>query len=250
MFLHSINTLNEKFPIESQTTNADKSFLLNAIEFVKRFKSQYSYLEIGSFLGGSLAPFLLDADCSDVFSIDERGKEVADERGAKYDYAGISNQTMIDHLQSKGIETSKLMTFNGSIDAVSLSHRKFDVALIDGEHTDTACFRDFLWVEPLMEESAIILFHDSSLIYKAISHAALYMKRSGKKFSLWKNPLSDISAIFIGDFSINELSKDFGVNVEWGQFCKMSEKKILNSIVTNRLRLKFEILDEKVLPAY
>lgn len=242
--------LSKNFPIESQTSDADKIFLLKTIEIIKRHKDRYSYLEIGSFLGGSLTPFLMDKHCDNVFSVDERGRAQPDERGVKYDYAGISHQTMIQNLVSKGIDTGKLDTFDGSIDAVGFTPEKFDIAFIDGEHTEIACFRDFLWTEPFMKKDAIILFHDSSLVYRAISHAVLYMKRSGNDFSFFKNADSEISGIFMGRYAHINLEKDLGKQVNWQSFCELAEKAVLQSVIRNRVNFNFDISDMKTLPAY
>ena len=48
--------LNEEFPIRSQTSDSDKLSLLQ-IRDILGCKGTYKYLEIGSFLGGSLTPF-------------------------------------------------------------------------------------------------------------------------------------------------------------------------------------------------
>ena len=45
------------FPIESQSSIRDKEFLLAAQRLMGDVAPCYDYLEIGSFLGGSLAPF-------------------------------------------------------------------------------------------------------------------------------------------------------------------------------------------------
>src|SRR5688572_21630354 len=106
------------FPIKSQTSVSDKIFLLGAQRLVREHVSPYAYLEIGSFLGGSLAPFLSDPLCSQVLSVDDRERQQPDSRGAKFDYAGVTAHTMIDKLHEHGFETAKLETFDGSVDAL------------------------------------------------------------------------------------------------------------------------------------
>ena len=49
--------------------------------------------------------------------------------------------------------------------------RAIDLALIDGEHTNIACFSDFISVLPLMAEDAVIAYHDANLIPDAILNA-------------------------------------------------------------------------------
>ncbi len=237
------------FPINSQSSDADKLFILKAREIVKRIKPNYTYLEIGSFLGGSLTPFLLDEQCSSVFSVDDRGRAQPDERGLKFDYAGITHDTMIQNLNSHGIATDKLKTFDGSIDDLKPSPGKFDMAFIDGEHTDLACFRDFLWTEPLLERDAILLFHDTTLVYRAINHVLLYMKRSDAPFVFVKNKESEMSAVLTGQFSaINPA--EFGAPEDWNAFCALAEKKNLQSIIGNRVKFSFEVGDIRTVPAY
>ena len=43
-----------------QTSDIDKLVILNVIKVIKKNKKKFNYLEIGSFLGGSLTPFLSD----------------------------------------------------------------------------------------------------------------------------------------------------------------------------------------------
>lgn len=80
------------FPIQSQTSLADKEFLLNAMGLLSALSDGYEYLEIGSFLGGTLAPFLADPNCRKAFSVDDREREQPDERGLNYSYRGITTQ--------------------------------------------------------------------------------------------------------------------------------------------------------------
>jgi len=113
------------------------------------------------FLGGSLTPLLLEPACDIVVSVDERGRQQPDERGEKYDYAGIAFQSMVSSLISHGIGISKLVVHDGAISAFDQAGRKFDLAFIGGERTDVACVRDFAWLYPMMKEDSIIPFHDS-----------------------------------------------------------------------------------------
>ena len=64
---------------------------------------------------------------------------------------------------------------------------KFNLMFIDGEHTDWACFRDFVHGRKLLTEDSIVVFHDSSLIYKSLKIIQEYMLASGKKFKFIKS---------------------------------------------------------------
>lgn len=117
-------------------------------------------------MGGTLAPFLVAKDCNKVLSVDDRERQQPDERGPKYDYAGITSQTMIENLQKNGLPTSKLETFDGSVENLPLSQSKFDLGFIDAEHTDEAVFRDFVYLLEHMKRDCVVMFHDSSLTAK------------------------------------------------------------------------------------
>jgi hypothetical protein len=251
--MKDIHTQPEKyFPIQSQSGLSDRIFLLNSIEFITRFKDQYSYVEIGSFLGGSLTPFLMDQRCTSVLSIDERERILPDERGANFDYAGVTNQKMIDNLHSHGITTEKLITFDGSIDNMDAPAETFDLAFIDGEHTDVACFRDFLWVLPMMKQNAIIMFHDSTLVFKALRLIQLYMKKRGLPFKFSKKTDSDMSAIFLGDFSTVNTISIFGAEDNLDDFYAVAEMAIINHLIANRVVVQFHatVTPPKTRPAF
>ena len=64
-----------EFPINSQTSVTDRLALLQVRSLLQRTLPSYTYLEIGSFLGGSLTPFLRDPQCTRVLSIDERNRQ-------------------------------------------------------------------------------------------------------------------------------------------------------------------------------
>jgi hypothetical protein len=68
---HTMSDLEYFFPIPSQTSSR-QTFLLGTMRLVRNSRA-YNYLEIGSFLGGSLTPFLMDTACKTILSIDDRG---------------------------------------------------------------------------------------------------------------------------------------------------------------------------------
>jgi hypothetical protein len=224
------------FPIESQSSDRDKAFLLGAQRMIGAVAPSYDYLEIGSFLGGSLAPFLRDPACTSVLSIDERGKLLPDERGTLFDYAGITTQSMLDRLHQAGLPTAKLTTHDGPIDTLPPSDRRFDLAFIDGEHTDQACFRDFLWTLPLMKADSAILFHDSSLVYKAIRLIFLLLHKEGRPFAFLKNDNSEMSAIFLGNLSRCQSGRYFEAGEDCDAFYVASELAVLEHNIRNRVR--------------
>jgi hypothetical protein len=228
--------IDQNFPINSQTSDKDKIFLLNAITTIKaRGAASFKYLEIGSFMGGSLTPFLLDEACDLVVSVDERGRQQPDERGAKYDYAGITHQTMIDNLTSHGMDVSKLITHDGSISTYDRGSNKFDIAFIDGEHSDIACCRDFAWTYPMMKDNSIIIFHDSAIIYKALSIILELMYEKKVEFYIYKDSVSEMTAIFLGEFALINHRDIFGNPEDWRSFQNRSEIRMLSSIIKHRV---------------
>jgi len=232
--------INQNFPISSQTSAKDKLFLLNAINTIKsRGITNFKYIEIGSFMGGSLTPFLIENTCSLIVSVDERERQQPDERGAKFDYSGITHETMIDNLTSHGMDVSKLITHDGSISTYDRGNNKFDIAFIDGEHTDIACCRDFAWTYPMMKESSIILFHDSSIVYRALAIILELMHEKKVEFQIFKDQMSEISAIFLGEFARINHREIFGDPEDWPSFQNRSEIAMLSEVI--RHRVNFEV---------
>lgn len=179
------------FAIESQSTSSDKISFLLLQNIARNFFGQYHYLEIGSHLGGSLLPHLLDSRCSSVFSIDKRPAFQPDERGKLFYYNDNSTKRMFDTL-SEHVSAGnllKLRTFDGDANEVSsdLLATKPQLVLIDGEHTNQAAFNDFLSIYRLTEENAIISFHDSDLVMDAIVNAEAllnFLQRKNRLFFL------------------------------------------------------------------
>src|SRR5271166_3742236 len=127
------------FPIPSQTSDLDKRAILMVRSLMP---PDYKYLEIGSFRGGSLVPFLRDPRCTWVLSVDPRLRQpIADERPGVFNY-DYTLESMLAELGQHDVPVDKLHNFVGEMQGVITPHR-FDLLFIDGEHTDVACFRDF-----------------------------------------------------------------------------------------------------------
>lgn len=244
--------LKKSFPINSQTSESDKLFLLNTIGFIKHRAQQFKYIEIGSFMGGSLTPFLMEDCCDLVVSIDDRGRQQPDERGAKFDYGGISHTTMIDGLVSIGLDTSKLETYDGSIETFPGRAEKFDIAFIDGEHTDIACVRDFLWVLRVMKWDSIVVFHDSTIVHKGLAIVREIMHERGGEFEILKHEGSEMSAVFLGEFACVDHGSVFGNFENWETFQRRAEEAMLLSVMANRIIFKvgYEVKPAPLRKAY
>ena len=158
--------------IESQTGLDDKRSLLAVQRAARRLSggSGYRYLEIGSHLGGSIQPHLLDPRCTSITSIDKRPLAQPDERGVSFAYEGNSTARMLGLLGEVG-PTDKVTTIDGSapdIDRSTLGH-PVQLCFIDGEHTDRAVIADFDLCLAALDDAGAIVFHDAAITYRGIA---------------------------------------------------------------------------------
>jgi len=159
------------FKIYSQSSYNDKFSLLLVQEGVKWVLGDYKYLEIGSYLGGSLLPHLKDPKCTSAISIDKRGIRQKDNRGIDFFYLNNTTERMLKELArycSKE-EMEKLECIEGETTTKSFAVNKPDLCFIDGEHTDYMAASDFSFCYAHMKQG-VIIFHDMDLVYQAIKH--------------------------------------------------------------------------------
>tara|TARA_Y100000768_G_C23894385_1_gene641793 strand:+ start:281 stop:1069 length:789 start_codon:yes stop_codon:yes gene_type:complete len=227
------------FPVSSQTSDADKLILLKIIKFVKKIKKNFNYIEIGSFLGGSLTPFLMETSCKSIVSIDKRNQKQDDERNEEWSYENINEKDMINGLKKHGLNTSKLKTFNGDIKNFK-TKKKFDLSFIDGIHTDINTFSDFLNVLNLSTRDSIVLFHDSSIIFKSIGMINLLLLNQNYRFKLVKFKNSEISGIFFEKYSHFNLDKLISPTEKFDRFCITAGENLLLKQINNRLKIDFK----------
>lgn len=224
------------FPILTQTSDSDRQVLLTIQQLLWQLSS-YTYLEIGSYLGGSLTPFLSDVRCEKILSIDRREQQQPDERGARYDYTGITNHIMLQNLQNHGYNTDKLEVFDGSIDQYTDHDTKYDFVFIDGEHTDLACFRDFVYAEKLLKNDCIVAFHDTGIIYKAIRIINQLLVAKQIKFKMITVKNSAMTCLFFNGYADLNLECVFEAETDLDSFYDCCEKKILKEIVQKRVKI-------------
>jgi len=189
------------FQVESQTSDDDRRSLLRLQNIVRNGDRPYIYLEVGSHLGGTLFPHLIDSSCGTAISIDPRPTCQPDQRGRSFDYAGNSTSRMIGTLgkfASHG-QMAKLRTYD--IDASQIATIddaiRASLVLIDAEHTNRAAFRDFLCIIPHTEQDAIVSFHDSNLIFDALMNIETFLRYSGRRFSAFYLP-DNVYAVAFG----------------------------------------------------
>jgi len=239
------NTMNEiiqyEFPVPSQAEEkyyyTDKSAILNIRNILSK-NGKYNYCEIGSYLGGSLVPFLRDPQCEYILSVDDRGNIQPDERGISYDYRHISTQTMLDTLSKHSLDLTKLETFDGSVHELNKNINKFDLVFIDGEHTDYACFRDFMYSQKYLKENSVVMFHDSTLVYKSLKIIQEYLTCNNIVHKFIKIPNSSVTFIFFGDY-ISLCTEFESEDVEI--FYNKSEEEVLYHVIQNRVEGSFII---------
>ncbi|NNE88650.1 MAG: class I SAM-dependent methyltransferase [Silicimonas sp.] len=145
-------------------------------------RGSYDYVEIGSFLGRSLQSHLQDADCRRALSIDLRPDTTPDERGAMDIYQGITADDMIAGLAElcSADDLIKLETVTDTSDILrDMEADQFDLAFIDGEHTHTAAFRDFLNVLGVIRPNGVICFDDTTLVLTGIRNALTVLETRG-----------------------------------------------------------------------
>src|SRR5262249_2295273 len=150
---------------------------------VRSLLGTYTYLEIGSHLGGSLFPHLLDSACTAAISIDPRPPAQADERAEVFRYEENSSSRMrtvlSEHLSPLALE--KLTTIESDVSAVEAGvlDAKASLVLIDAEHTNVACYSDFVGVMQLVKPDCMVMFHDANLIADAICNAERFLDYLG-----------------------------------------------------------------------
>jgi predicted O-methyltransferase YrrM len=195
--------------ISSQSTDDDKKSFL-AIQFaVRELHPNYNYLEIGSHIGGSIQPHLLDEKCAKIYSIDKRPQQQPDERGIDYVYQNNSTARMIEQLKKVAPDKlEKLSTIDGDTREIKTMEvaDKIQLCFIDGEHTDTAVISDFKFCLDVLDENGVIVFHDAQITYNGIAECVKFLEGSGRKFRAYSLP-HVVFVLEVGDFPIHRNPK-------------------------------------------
>jgi hypothetical protein len=165
--------------IHSQSHRDDKRSWL-ALQNATRGLGPYTYLEIGSHLGGSIQNHLVDPKCRRIYSIDKRSVSSSDDRGQPSRYEGNSTERMLENLRAiDRTAVSKVVTFDTDVGDVSRSAIQSppDLCFIDGEHTRPAVIRDFNFCRSVAAVSSVIYFHDAQVVYRAIADVLTMLRR-------------------------------------------------------------------------
>src|SRR5262245_57388082 len=114
--------------IETQSSSEDRLSWLAVQRAVRRRSRGYTYLEIGSHLGGSIQQHLPDPRCKAIFSIDKRPPQQADDRGHAYDYPDNSTDRMLAELaRVPGGDIAKVRCFDMDASEIPLDAISKDV---------------------------------------------------------------------------------------------------------------------------
>jgi hypothetical protein len=178
--------------ILSETSDGDKRSLLAAQVCTRVCIDRYVYLEIGSHLGGSIQPHLLDPKCRKIYSIDKRPPAQPDERGPMYKYLGNSTERMLSLLEKiDPEEVKKIECIDADTKSISPSciHDAPNLCFIDGEHTPAAVLADFDFCLKVCAVGATIVFHDAQIVFRGLRSVVSKLKKAKREFS--QHALSD-----------------------------------------------------------
>jgi hypothetical protein len=192
--------------IESQSTDNDKRSLLACQLATRELFPDYNYLEIGSYLGGSIQPHLLDEKCAQIYSIDKRPEKQPDERGANYTYLNNSTARMMEKLAEVASQNlNKIKTIDGDTRTLKTEQieEKMQLCFIDGEHTDEAAFADFKFCLGTLAENGAVVFHDAAVTYNGLDQCIKYLKDKQIKFRAYNLP-DIVFVIEISDFPLHK----------------------------------------------
>jgi hypothetical protein len=193
--------------IESQSTDPDKQSLLAVQSAVRGLRDSYVYLEIGSHVGGSIQPHLLDDRCARIYSIDKRPLVQPDARGVDFHYLNNSTERMMENLRELDpIAVDKVVTFDGDTNTLSpgVIDQAPQLCLIDGEHTDEAMKKDFEFCRKVLDErGGAILFHDADITYNGIFDCVRGLEDQGVEFRAYNLP-NVLFVVELGDHKLHE----------------------------------------------
>ena len=164
--------------IHASLTEEDRRALLAIQLDTREAQKKYSYLEIGSYMGGSIQPHLIDPKCYRIYSIDKRVG----------DYTNNSTQTMMNSLKRLSEkDISKIVTFNNDASELQADNIKDkpDICFIDGWHTDEAVISDFNFAIQVIKSNGFIFFHDCYKVNKGLVAITKQLKK-GIKFEGYK----------------------------------------------------------------
>jgi hypothetical protein len=169
--------------VRTQSTAKDRRSWLAVQRAVRSAGESFVYLEIGSYLGGSLQQYVQDPKCRRIYSIDNRTRDGR--------HAENSEDLMLRNLEAvapAGVD--KLVCFSVAACRVAADaiDEAPDICFIDGQHTDEAVFGDFVFCLGVCAQDAAIVFHDAGVTRAGIRRCLRLLKRSGRPYVAYKLP--------------------------------------------------------------
>jgi predicted O-methyltransferase YrrM len=150
------------------TSSGDRHSLL-AVHAALAARGEFSYLEVGSYLGASMQSFIADSRCREIVSIDRRDEVSPDERAEMPEYPHNNRSHMLERLsQVPGASLEKLTAIDAGTDELDPTELSADLCFIDGEHTNGAALRDARFCRQVVRDRGVIVFHDRKLIGRGI----------------------------------------------------------------------------------
>ena len=193
--------------VPSQSTDNDKRSLLACQLATRSLRPDYAYLEIGSYLGGSIQPHLVDPACGRIYSIDKRPASQSDSRGLSWKYPDNTTERMLEALRAAGGADflTKLTCLEGDVSEIEPGRieRPVDLCLVDGEHTDEALVRDFEFCLSILDGEGAIVCHDAQIVYMGLSYELERLRSEGIRFHAYNLP-DTVLVVEVGDFGLHE----------------------------------------------
>jgi hypothetical protein len=191
-------------PIPSQTTENDRRSLLAIQLSLRSLVSPYGYLEIGSYLGGSIQSHLLDPSCAVIYSIDARPASQPDNSGLRLRYPNNTTERMMENLGAVAdpAKVRSLAGDTGTLDPAQVTEPGADLCFIDGEHSDEAVARDFEFCRSALRGAGVVVFHDAQLVYAGISGVLEELRTAGVGFHAYNLP-STLLVVELGEIPIH-----------------------------------------------
>ena len=193
--------------VYSQLEPGDMRSILALQNVIRERGKTYTYLEIGSYMGGSIQTHLLDPRCTRIYSIDNRPYTPSDGRGRDLPYPHNSTSLMLKNLEAIGPqEVTKVTCLEATASEVNRSSitERPDFCFIDGEHTEEAVIADFALCRTVLQDGGIICFHDSNIVFGGIHTIIDGLKREGVVFSACILPFT----VFVIELGSDLVRKD------------------------------------------
>jgi hypothetical protein len=187
--------------VEVQLDAEDRRSLLALHAGCREAFGTFSYLEIGSHLGGSLQVFVRDPACRTIVSLDPRPESQPDERGFRYRYPDNTTGRMLEALATiPGADPGKVRPIErgtGEVDPGEIGSPP-ELAFVDGEHTDRAVLRDARFCDAAMRGTGCIAFHDAAVVYRGVGRFLSELESADRPFYAYLLPDS-IFVVELGD---------------------------------------------------